>query len=169
MFKLFQKKEKPRVFLGTLTVLPRSDIKRHLENWGVLNDDDMDAGLKKNLKEIFTLPLAKEVENPATNDLVVDVVIPKFQSGELWDLTLDGVGIPLFWRPKVTVSSRLYYLKTKKTKSTFSVTEKMGFGHYFGLLFSFSRIFRPKINSSDMEVLLYQACHKLLLKMQKSI
>ena len=124
------KKEKPRVFLGTLAVAPRADIKRHLDQWGMFKSEDLDSSLRKHLKEIFSLPPANEVGEPESNDLVLDIVVPKFQSGDAWDFSLGDFGIPLMWRPKITVSSRLYYLKSEKTKATFSVTEKMKFGQY---------------------------------------
>ncbi|MCG7948710.1 MAG: hypothetical protein N0C84_20430 [Candidatus Thiodiazotropha taylori] len=170
MFKKILNREKPRVYLGALAVAPRADIKRHVDQWGMFQNEDLDTGLRQNLKEIFSLPSAKEVAAPKSNDLVLDVVIPKFQSGDAWDLTIGDLGIPLMWRPKVTVSSRLYYLKSEKTKATFSVTEKMKLGHYIGRLFTWRAIFRfrPIFDSKDMEYLLYQACYKLLQKMQKA-
>lgn len=161
--------EKPRVFLGTLAVAPRSDIKRHLDQWGMFKSEDLDSSLRQNLKEIFSLPSADEVVEPKSNDLVLDVVVPMFQSGDAWDLSFGEIVIPLMWRPKLTVSSRLYYLKSEKTKATFSVTEKMRFGQYISRLFTWRAIlrFRPVFDSKDMEYLLYQACQKLLMKMQK--
>jgi hypothetical protein len=46
----------------------------------------------------------------------LDVIIPKYQSGDLWK-TAFVVGFPVFWRPEVKIKSRLYNLKTKKTKT----------------------------------------------------
>ena len=149
---------------------PRADIKKHLDQWGMFKNEDLDSDLGQSLKEIFYLPSACEVDEPKNNDLVLDVVVPKFQSGDAWDLSLGEFGIPLMWRPKVTVSSRLYYLKSDKTKATFSVTEKMKLSQYFSRLFTWRAVFRfrPVFDSKDMEYLLYQACHKLLLKMKKA-
>lgn len=170
MFSKLLKREKPRVFLGVLAVAPRSDIKRHLDQWGMFKNEDLDSSLRQNLKEIFPLPSVQNVEDPKKTDLVLDIVVPKFQSGDAWDLSLGEFGIPLMWRPRITISSRLYYLNTEKTKETFSVTEKMKFGQFIGRLFTWRAIFRfqPAFDSKDMEYLLYQACHKLLLKMQKA-
>jgi len=164
------KKEKPRIFLGTLAVAPRADIKRHLDQWGMFKNEDLDSGLRQSLKEIFSLPSAYEVNEPRYNDLVLDVIVPKFQSGDAWDLSFGDFGVPLMWRPKVTVSSRLYYLKSEKTKVTFSVTEKMKLSQYLSRLFTWRAAFRfrPVFDSKDMEILLYRACYKLLLKMQKA-
>ncbi len=169
MFSKLLKREKPRVFLGVLAVAPRSDIKRHLDQWGMFKNEDLDSSLRQSLKEIFALPSAQDVDDPQKTDLVLDVVVPKFQSGDAWDLSLGEIGIPLIWRPKITISSRLYYLNTEKTKETFSVTEKMKISYYIGRLFTWRAIFRfrPIFDSRDMEYLLYLACHKLLLKMKK--
>lgn len=169
MFNKILRREKPRVFLGAIAVAPRVDIKRHLEAWTMLNTEDIDAGLRQHLKEIFLLPSAHDIEEPKKSDLGLDVIIPKFQVGDALELSLGDFGVPLLWRPKVTVSSRLYYLKSEKTKASFTITEKMSWRQYFGRLFSWRAFisFRPTFDSDDMEFLLYQACHKLLLKMKK--
>lgn len=168
MFRKLIKRERPRVYLGALAVAPRSDIKRHFEYWGLFEKEDMDSSLRQNLIEIFSLPPANEVHEPKGTDLVVDVVIPKFQSGEFL-MDQGDTGFLIFWRPKVTVSSRLYYLRSGKTKATFTVTEKMEWREYFGRLFSWRYFFgfRPTFDAKDMEYLLYKACDKLLRKMQK--
>ncbi len=84
---------------------------------------------------------------------------------------LGDIGFPLFWRPKIEIRSRLYNLKTDKTKMTFSITEKMGWEKYFGRVFSVRGVlrFRPMFDRHDMEHLLYQGCLKLLVKMQNKI
>jgi hypothetical protein len=171
VFNKVLKREKPRVYLGALVVVPRTDIKRHLDQWGMFQTEDPETSISQSLQEIFSLPSVQPVEEPKNNDLVLDVIVTKYQLGDAWGLSLGDYGIPLLWRPKITVSSRLYYLKSKKTKATFLVTEKMKFGKFVGRLFTWRAFlgFRPVFDSKDMEYLLYQACHKLLLKMQKSL
>jgi hypothetical protein len=165
------RKEKPRVYLGTLAVAPREDIKRHLDQWGLFKTEDLDTKLRQSLKEIFSLPSAIEVSDPKSNDLVLDIMITKFQSGDAWDITLGEFGFPLMWRPKVTVSSRLYYLMSEKTKANFSITEKMKLNQYIIRLLTWRAIlrFQPIFDTKDIEYLLYKACHRLLLKIQKEI
>jgi len=169
----FLKKQPPRIFLGTLAVAPRSDFKSHIEQWTLFNKyrEDFDEGLRKSLGEIFTFPLAVDVSDPKSSDLVIDVVVPDFQGGEF---AVDDIGLlPLaaIWRPQVKVASRLYYLKSKKTKKKFMVTQKMAFGDYLGRAFSwrgFLRL-RPLFDSKDLDQLTSLACHELLLKVQKAI
>ena len=168
---LFKRKEKPRVFLGVLAVAPRTDLKRHLDEKGLFEDANFDTALRQSLTEIFSLAPAQSVSSPLSSDLVLDVVIPKFQSGDAGVVSLEEIGFPIFWRPKVTVASRLYSLTTQKTKATFSVTEKMKWRQYLGRVFSWRGFlgFRPVFDRKDIEYLLYQACGKLLAKMQKAI
>ena len=170
MFSKLLRKTKPNVYLGSLAVAPRADIKRHIDQWGMFETEDLDSGLRQSLKEIFSLPLAIEVKEPTNSDLGLDVIVPKFQSGDAWDLALGEIGLPLLWRPKIIVSSRLFYLKSDKTKSTFSVTQKMKWNQYFRRYFTLRAIlrWRPMFDKQDMDYLLYQACHKLLLKMKKN-
>ena len=160
---------KPRVFLGTVAVAPRSDIKRHIEDWSLFGSHDLESSLGRTLREIFSLPSACEVTDPLPNDLGLDVVVPRFQSGEYVDVSLGDVGFPIIWRPKVTVASRLYYLRTDKTKKTFSVTVKMNWREYFSRVFSWRGVFRfrPLFGPSDLEHLTYRACVELVSRMSR--
>jgi len=168
---LFARKEKPRVFLGVLAVAPRTDWKRHFDEVGLLEDASLDTALRDGLTEIFSLPPVPAAPPFRATDLVLDVVIPKYQSGDAWDVSLGHMGFPVFWRPKVTVACRLYSVTTRKTKAIFSVTEKMTWAQYLSRIFTWRAYFRfrPVFDRKDMDYLLYQACGKLLEKMQKAI
>jgi hypothetical protein len=132
------RKDPPRIFLGTLAVAPRSDFKSSIEQWTIFNrnTEDLDESLRRSLEEIFTLPLARDVVDPQSTDLVIDIVVPDFQGGELM-LDEFALVIPFAaaWRPRVKIASRLYYLKSQKTKKKFLVTQKMGVGEYLGRAF----------------------------------
>lgn len=164
------RRKKPRVFLGAIAVSARTDLKRHFEQESVSEDAPLDSELQRSLTQIFCLPPAQSIEDPLPTDLVLDVWISKFQSGEVLDVDFGDAGVTLFWRPKVTVSSRLYSLITKKTKATFLVTEKMKWMHFLARIFSWRGFFRMQpFMRADMEYLLCQACAKLLAKMQKVV
>ena len=85
------------------------------------------------------------------------------------ELAARGIGLPVFWRPKVMVACRLYYLKSQKTKSTFSVTQKMPWGELGSRQLTWRAIFRfrPPFDAEDMNRLLYIACQSLLVKLRK--
>ena len=170
MFDRFLKREKPRLFLGTLAVVPRKDMKRHLDQWGIFQNESFDNTLRTTLEEIFTLPPASEITAPTSTDLGLDVLIPSFQSGDCWGLSLGDIGFPIFWRPKVTVVYRLYYLKSQKTKRIHWVTEAMPWGEFLSRQFTWRAIFRfrPTFDAEDMKRLLYIACHALLSKLLKT-
>jgi len=170
MFSKWLKKEKPRVFLGNLAVVPRTSITK-VDEWGMFRSEDLDAALRESLIEIFSLPSASKVINPKSSDLVVDVVIPKYQSGNVWSIELGGIGFPVLWRPKVEVRSRIYELNTNDTKSVFSVVEKMKWRDFLPRLLTWRTLFRfrPIFDKADIEYLLYQACFKLLKKMKQAI
>lgn len=171
MFRKVFKRQKPRVYLGVVAAVPRADIKRHLENSNLFQREDLDKNIRQNLQEIFSLPPKEDVISPENSDLVLDVIVTKFQLGNATFLDLGELSFPLIWRPKVTVCSRLYRLESEETKAIFSVTEKMNAGEFLRRILSWRRLlsFRSDFDSKDMELLLYRACHKLLLKMQKAI
>jgi hypothetical protein len=168
------KKEPPRIFLGTLAVVPRSDFNSAIEQWTTFNrnTEDFDEGLRRSLEEIFTFPLARDVSDPKPSDLVIDVVVPDFQGGEFM---LDELALVIpfvaMWRPRVRVASRLYYLKSQKTKKKFLVTQKMGIGEYLGRAFSWRGFFRfkPLFDSKDLDHLTSVACYELLQRVKNAI
>ena len=170
MLDRFLKREKPRVFLGTLAVVPRKDMKRYVDQWGMFRKERFDDDLRTTLEGIFALPPASEVTAPNSTDLGLDVLVPSFQSGDYLDLWLGDMGLPIFWRPKVTVVCRLYYLKSQETKRTFSVTQKMPWGEFVSRQLTLRAIFRfrPTFDTEDMKRLLYGACHSLLNKLRKA-
>lgn len=119
------RKHKPRVFLAAISVYPRNDLKRHIEQPDLGESEALDESLRRTLTEIFSLPPAASVDDPSSTDLALDVWIPKFHAGQMVDVDLFDAGITLMWRPKVTVASHLHFMTTGKTKATFKVTEKM--------------------------------------------
>ena len=170
MFGRFLRRNKPRVFLGTLAVVPRTDFKK-IDEWGLLENANLDIELKASLVDIFSLPLASQATDPKSTDLVLDVIISNYQSGDAWSVDLGEMGFPIFWRPKVEVRSRLYYLKTNKIKHVFSAKYKMKWSSFISRLFTWRSFFRfkPLFDKTDMELLVYQACDNLLIKMRKKI
>jgi hypothetical protein len=168
------KKEPPRIFLGTLAVAPRSDFKSSIEQWTIFNrnTEDFDEGLRRSLEEIFTLPLARDVSDPKSSDLVLDVVVPDFQGGELMlDVLALIIPFAAIWRPRVKIASRLYYLKSQKTKKKFLVTQKMGIGEYLGRACSWRGFFRfkPLFDGKDLDQLTSLACYELLQRVKNTI
>lgn len=161
------KRKKSRLFRGTLTVLPRKDIKRHFDQAGILQYENLEASLQNNLQEIFRLPPATDVLNPTSTDLGLDVLVKHFQLGDYWDLSLGPIGIPIFWRPKITVVGRLYYLESNETKREVSVTKTMPWAYFVGRMLTWRSIFRfrPMFDAEDMNRLLCIACRALLVKL----
>ncbi len=162
------KRKKSRLFRGTLTVLPRKDLKRHFDQAGVFHYENLEAALHNNLQEIFRLPPATDVLNPTSTDLGLDVLIKHFQSGDYWDLSLGEIGIPIFWRPKITVVGRVYYLKSNVTKREVSVTKAIPWAFFVGRMLTWRAIFRfrPMFDAEDINRLLNVACWELLCKLK---
>ena len=129
--------------------------------------ENLEASLQNNLQEIFRLPPATDVLSPTPTDLGLDVLIKQFQSGDYWDLSLGEIGIPVFWRPKLTVVCRLYYLKSNETKREVSVTKTMPWGYFVGRLLTWRAVFRfrPMFDAEDMNSLLNDSSRALLKKL----
>ena len=177
--KLFRR-ERPRIFLGTLAVVPRSDFKRHFEYTrthgpfditGWLNAKDLDTEMRSALTGLFTLPYISDRETPRGSDLALDVVIPEFQVGQFLPLEAGPVIIPIMWRPKVKLGARLYVIDTGQTRSTYTVTEKFGWMEFGKRLFSLNTLLQvhAHFTPDDTKRLFYKASIKLLERIRKDI
>jgi hypothetical protein len=58
VFGWFRKREKPRVFLGMIVIVPRTGIKPHFDQFGVFGNEELETSLRASLHEIFPLPPA---------------------------------------------------------------------------------------------------------------
>jgi len=168
--KLF-KKEKPRVYLDKLIVVPRSEL-RKIDEWGLFENEDLEEGLRNRLNDLFCLPHISSREEVRKNDLGLEVALVELQGGEFDAVSIGGIGgFPIFWRPKVKIVSRLYNIDTGKTVTTFRTTEKMSWGKYVSKIFTINGFFRYKalFGVKDVEPLLFVACEKLLIYRAKAV
>jgi len=170
MFSKFLNKEKPRVYLGKLMVVPRGEFKKN-DEWGLFKSEDLEVGIREKLDGIFSLPHLDSRQDEKKTDLGLEVVILNVQGGDFINANIEGMGFPILWRPKIEIASRLYNLESGKTHRSFKLKEKMPWSQYFSGLFSLRGILRhkPIFGVNELEPLLYQACAKLIQNMTKSI
>lgn len=158
------------MYLGALVVVPRDQIKA-MDQWGCFDYQDLEGGLRKSLADIFCLTPVCEREDARSDDLALEVVVAHFQGAEFWSIDTGSFRIPYFWRPKVHLKARLYFIDTMKTKASCEVLLKLSLSQYFSRLLSWNGLFRfrPLFGEQDMNLLLSEACLKLLRKMAKSM
>ncbi|MCP4487807.1 MAG: hypothetical protein GY820_10890 [Gammaproteobacteria bacterium] len=170
MVSRFFKKEKPRVYLSSLAVVPRVGFKT-IDEWGFNGRENFDGALRQELTEIFDLPHVSTIADPRKTDLALDVVIPRYQGGANGDFNFGEIGLPIFWRPKVEVRSRVFEIQSNKTLHVFSVVQKMRWLDYFSRTISLRRIFsfQPLFTIEDIEYLTLLACGNLLNRMRAKI
>ena len=127
--------------------------------------------MRKKLEEVFCLHSISSIAEPKKSDVGLDVVIVTLHGGDAFTVNFGTAGIPIFWRPKIKLVSRLYNIKQNKTIKTFSVSKSVTWREFIANLFSLRGLFRwgPLYHNEDMELLLYQACLELLDKMRKAI
>ena len=171
MFKRIFKRDKSRVYLGSISVAPRSDIKRHFNNIGLLDHQsakELEESVHAKLLEIFNLPLASALEEIKNSDLGLDILVPNHQLGNYIPANLYYFGMIGFWRPKVQIAARLYNLKKGKTIHTETVTVKMPWHEYIDRMLSWRGLtgIKPMFDSADMEPLLYRASLNLVSRLK---
>jgi hypothetical protein len=171
MIKSFFTKEKPRLYLDSVMVIPRSEWKSFDEwNW-VNRKEDFEQSARQKLETLFNFPHVSTAENIGKKDVALEVALLKIQGGEFAALDFGVGAIPIFWRPKVTLKARLYGIKSGKTVSTFSVTEKVSWKYYLLRVFSLRGVFRykPLFDQEDINMLLHKACTVLITQMSKKL
>jgi len=163
-------KKPSRLFLGALAVAPRRDFLRHLEELPFSKPAPLEHALRAKLGELFSLPLASAADGLLPSDLAFDVVVEGYQFGGSADVALGLHGFLLLWRPKVRVAARLFYLQSKKTKATFTVTQRMPWSAYLNRVLSWKVLvgLKQPATRSDLECLLEFASKKLLSRVQRA-
>lgn len=171
MIQSFFKKEKPKLYLDSVLVIPRNEWKTVDEwNW-IRRKEDFEQEARQKLESLFNFPHVSTANNVGSKDLAIEVALLKIQGGE-FDALDFGVGaIPILWRPKVSLKARLYRISGGKTFSTFSVTKKISWKFYLLRTFSLRGFFRykPLFDQEDINHLLYEACSELIHKMSKKL
>jgi hypothetical protein len=160
------RKKKRKVYLGTVGVVPRDDLKRHIEE---LTAEGMDAALRSHLEEVLSLPKAPPPDQATAEDLALDMFLAKHQIGEFSEFFAGDLCLPLVWRPKVKLSSRLYAVRTGKPVRSFHVTKRLAWVTYFGRVFSLRGIFGTgaSFTAADMTALIDEALIELLTQVRR--
>lgn len=177
MIRLWRKERaKPRVFLGTLAVVPREDVKGVLADMFVDSGQEIEGHLQDQLQEIFALAPASTADPVHKTDLGVDVFIPEYPVEDsvpfalddwmIWliPLTLLILLIPQARHPKIELRARLYRLHDRKLVKTFTVRERPTYRECWSPDFSWRGMFGLKRPYGDSETarLLDRASLRLL-------
>lgn len=168
MFSILKKKEKSKLFMGAIAVVPRSEFMK-VDEWGLFKGESLEDSVKVKLENLFSLPHIPESNSVNDQDLALDIIVSKIQGGEFTSLQTTPIDVPIFWRPKIQIKARLFYINSKKTKSTFEVSRKMPWGTYLNRVFSLRGIirFKPLFEPVDLEPIMYSACEQLIKKLAK--
>jgi len=158
--------KRPRVFLGSLGVEPRSGLTDILEGSGPPGAELTPHRLLGDLREVFELPRSDETQDVIASDLALDIFVAKYQFG----LFAEAFALPLIWRPSVKLKARLYYLKSGKLVRNFSVTAKPTWREYVNSMLSqglLPRLGRP-LGDEQVRALHRRAALKLLEQVIKA-
>ncbi|MER2494895.1 hypothetical protein ABS858_02205 [Vibrio neptunius] len=164
------KSDKPNVYLGSLAVVSEDNLSK-IESFFSFSGSSLQDHMRCKLEDIFCLTSITSIQETKPSDIGLDVVIVTLHGGDAFAIGWGTGSIPIFWRPKIKLVSRLYHLKSGKTIKTFKVSQSTTWREFASKLFSIRGLFRfgSLYNNQDMEVLLYQASLKLLDEMRKSV
>ncbi|MEI8608891.1 hypothetical protein P4S70_07570 [Enterovibrio sp. Hal110] len=168
----FFKKEKPRVYLDSIFVVPRGELTSS-DEWGFLaSAESFEESIRAELGEIFNLPHISTASEVTRRDLGLQVAVVGYRGGELVDAGLHPISVPIFWKPKIEIHSRLFYLDSQKTFKKYKVVERFSWSDFVGRSMTLNGLFfryKPLYNNKDMENLLLKACFRLVEKMKSSL
>jgi hypothetical protein len=170
MLSKFLIKDKPTLYIGEISVVPRKDLRRHIDQLGFFKRENIESGIQQSLLNLFSFPSIEERNTYNKKDMALDVIVSKHQLGEC--LIPDGdIFIPIFWRPQVQIISRIYNISSGETQTFITITEKMKWCDFIKKLFAYQFSFKmnPAFNQKDMDILLYRGCLKILKKIKKQI
>lgn len=133
--------------------------------------DTSDAALQSHLQAVLSLPKAPAKHQASPEDCAIDVFVAKHQGGEAWDLGAGNLGLPLFWRPSVEVSSRFYALQSNKDITTVHVRKHLPWSEYLNRLFSLRGYIslRSPFTHQDMTHLLDEAMLEVLGRIRSHV
>lgn len=155
-----------RLFIGSVGVVPRCDLKRYLEERpsGVSTD----AALQSHLQQVLQLQSPPPESEIDRYDYAIDIFVAKHQSGESGHVQFGEYGIPFLWRPMVEVRSRLYALQSGKSLMTLRVKRHMPWSEYLDRSFSFKGLFgwTSAFRNDDLSRLLDEALIQTLEKVR---
>lgn len=160
--------------MGEIYVVPRTDIKRHLEN-RILGEPGRAKNVSDSLYDalinVFDIPRADGLEIVEKSDLGLDIVVPHHQLGDIFGLELGGLSLAGFWRPKIDVSARVFKLHSGKTVRTETVRVKMPWREFSRRALSWRGLLglAPMFEAPDLEKLLCEGCLELLTRLEKVI
>lgn len=156
--------------MNSIKVIPKSDLS-FVEKWVYNELENLDATLRDRLAELITLPHISTVREAEADDLAIDIVVPKYGTGDWGHASIGDIGFPLFWRPRIKIAARIFEVHTDKTVSTYSLVQKMPWPYYFGRIFRLASWFsiRSGFKPEDFEYMLTMGLMRLLDKMRKAI
>ena len=163
-------KRKPaRLLLGSLSI-GSGNLTRQLESLAGTPAQALDRALLISLSDLLPFPKAAVVDKPLATDMAVDVALQDHQSGSAADFSIGGVGLPLYWRPRIRLTARLYHLQSRQPKATFEITQRMPWFTYLNKVFSWRVLvgLEHPACRNDLEHLLRQASERLVTRLRNS-
>ena len=160
--RFFRRKPR-RIYLGQLTVTPRTDFLRHHESRGL--GIPRDGDLRTYLADWLQLPDAPTPEAVQESDLALDVVLKSYRLGD----AMVGDPIPIvFWRPMVEVETRAYFVKSGQNFMAIKVKHRMPWPLFLKRLLSIRFWFLPVAAASkeDMRWLLGEALLQVVSRLR---
>lgn len=152
------------IHLGKIQISQRDDIRWYFEPDSWENPKTIETALKSHLRKLFPFPIAKDIEYTSDKQAGVDLTVPFYSTGAIWDFSGGKIFMAIFWRPEIKLHCRLYRLQDNAVIEEIEIRERSSWREYFIQIFSLkgssSRLARERL-----AVLLNRVSFRLLKRL----
>ncbi|MEM1378354.1 MAG: hypothetical protein AAGG69_13295 [Pseudomonadota bacterium] len=167
-FRRKKHEQKARIFLNSITVVPRSGLKKILENNSSTLSEYDDDIIQTTLTSFLQLPDASEQATFESNDLGLDIIVPEFEFGSVGLAHAGPIIVPLNWRAKLTMTARLFEIETNQTIRSATVKHIQPMSQFLKKLRSPGRLlsFERNLSAEEVERMIIHVAVQLLRKVK---
>lgn len=106
-------KKSRRVYLGNVTIVPDTGTSSDPSRWSIsIVPEDYDGVINDVMRDLIALPPVSSRSSGQDGDLALDVTLVDADPGFAALAELTVIAVPIFRRPKVTLTARLYVIDT---------------------------------------------------------
>ncbi len=166
----WNKKTKSNIYIGDITVVPRSGLKKGISDLAPSLTGPSDNVVEDTLCQLLDLPPKPPGVSATASDLALDVIVPEYDFGEFMLFNVGAFNVPFIWKPHITITGRLYEIGSGATIYAATVKHTVSWLSWGKTIFSLQKMFRIKANMSNDDVrrLTIEAATKLLSKILKN-
>lgn len=158
-----------RIFIRDIIVKDIKNLTQNLENISAHQNHDTHKIIAADISNNLNIPFVSETTVLNSTDLVIDIHVISWKVGASSDLSVGFMDIPLYWRPKIHITFKIYESTSNHLKRTIETNIAMPLREYILRVVNWRVVIglEPPARRTDMQNLLTQASKKLTSNLSK--